>query len=134
MDLATLEPGSELFSRRIAMTGDAVAGYLAAVEDDAEAYAQEGIVPPMAVAALVMCEALKAIELPAGAVHTGQELGFQAAVEVGTDVDCSAKVVQNSVRRGTRFMALEITADVGDARALTGWVSLAIPDGSEGGE
>ena len=134
MDLATLEPGHELFSRRITVTDDSVAGYLTAVDDDSGAYAQEGIVPPMAVAELVMGEALKAIELPAGAVHTGQELGFQAAVEVGTDVDCSAKVVQNSVRRGTRFMALEITADVGDARALTGRVSLAIPDGSEGGE
>ena len=131
MDLATLEPGSELFSRRIAMTGDAVAGYLAAVEDDAEAYAQEGIVPPMAVAALVMAEALKAIELPAGAVHTGQELGFLAAVDVGAEVQCTAKVVQNSVRRGTRFVALEITADVGDERALTGRVSLAIPEEEE---
>ena len=131
MDLATLEPGSELFSQRITMTGDAVAGYLAAVEDDGDAYAQEGVVPPMAVAALVMAEALKAIELPAGAVHTGQELGFLAAVDVGAEVQCTAKVVQNSVRRGTRFVALEITADVGDERALTGRVSLAIPEEEE---
>jgi len=91
-------------------------------------------VPPMAVAALVMSQALKAIELPAGAVHIGQELGFQAAVNVGADVDCSARVVQNSVRRGTRFMALEITAGVGEAKALTGRVSLAIPEGLEGEE
>jgi acyl dehydratase len=134
MDLATLEPGNKLFSRRITVTNDSVAGYLAAVDDDSGAYAQEAIVPPMAVAALVMGEALTAIELPAGAVHTGQEMVFEAAVEVGADVDCSAKVIQNRVRRGTRFMGLEITADVGDTRALTGRVSLAIPDDSESGE
>ncbi len=136
MDISTLEPGHKLFSRRIAITDDAVAGYLTAVDDDGEAYAREGITPPMAVAAVVMGEALQAIELPAGAVHTGQELGFEAPVNVGAEVDCAATVVQNSVRRGTRFMALEITADVGDDRALTGRVSLAIPEGAipEGGE
>jgi hypothetical protein len=128
MDLSTLEPGHKLFSRRLAITDDAVADYLAAVEDDSNAYAQAGIAPPMAVAALVMGEALQAIELPAGAVHTGQELGFEAGVDIGTEVDCTAKVVQNSVRRGTRFMALEITADAGDTRALTGRVTLAITE------
>ena len=136
MDLSALEPGHELFARRIAITDDAIAGYLAAVEDDGDTYAREGIAPPMAVAALVMGEALQAIELPAGAVHTGQELGFEAPVDVGAEVDCAATVVQNSVRRGTRFMALEIVADVGDDRALTGRVSMAIPEGAipEGGE
>ena len=64
-------------------------------------------------------------------MHTGQELGFLAAVDVGAEVQCTAKVVQNSVRRGTRFMALEITADVGDERALMGRVSLAIPEEEE---
>ena len=134
MDFSTLEPGHELFSRRITVASDSVVAYLAAVDDRTSMYAQEGIVPPMAVAALVMSQALKAIELPAGAVHIGQELGFQAAVDVGADVDCSARVVQNSVRRGTRFMALEITAGVGEAKALTGRVSLAIPEGLEGEE
>lgn len=131
MDLSTLEPGHELFARRIAITADAVANYLSAVDDDTDAYAAEGLAPPMAVAALVMGEALKAIELPAGAVHTGQELGFLAPVAVDAQLDCAAKVVQNSVRKGTRFMALEITADAGDERALTGRVTMAIQEEAE---
>jgi acyl dehydratase len=133
LDLSTLEPGHALFARRIAITGDAIAAYLDAVEDDGQAYAAEAIAPPMAVAALVMGEALQAIELPAGAVHTGQELTFQAPVPVGIEIECAGKVVQNSVRKGTRFMALEITADAGDIRALMGRVTLAIA-GEEGGE
>jgi acyl dehydratase len=131
MDLSTLVPGSELFSRLISMTDDAVSGYLTAVEDDGDVYAQEGVVPPMAVAALVMGEALKATELPAGVVHTGQELQFLAAVDVGAVVTCGAKVLQNSVRRGTRFLALEISAKVGGEQALVGRVSLAIPEEEE---
>lgn len=131
MDLSTLESGHELFSQRIAISDNAVAGYLAAVGEDAGTYAAEGLAPPMAVAAFVMGEALKAIELPAGAVHTGQELAFEAPVGVGADVVCTAKVIQNSVRRGTRFMSLEITADAGTARAMTGRVSIAIPEDPE---
>lgn len=131
MDLSTLESGHELFSQRIALSDNAIADYLAAVEDDADSYAAEGLAPPMAVAALVMGEALKAIELPAGAVHTGQELAFEAPVDVGSDLVCTAKVLQNSVRRGTRFIALEITADTGNSRAMTGRVSIAIPEEEE---
>jgi acyl dehydratase len=101
MDFATLEPGHQLFSQRITIASDSVVAYLAAVDDRSGPYAQEGIVPPMVVAALGMSQAMKAIELPAGAVHTGQELRFQAAVDVGAGVDYSAMVVQNSVRRGT---------------------------------
>ena len=131
MDLAALEPGYELFSRRITITSDAINSYLDAVDDHSDAYAIQGIAPPMAVAALVMGEALKAIQLPSGAVHTGQELNFHAPIGVGSEVNCAAKVVQNSLRRGTRFLALDILAEVASERALIGRVSLAIPEESE---
>lgn len=133
MDLSRLEPGYELFSRQIVITDEAIAHYLAAVDDHSDAYARENIAPPMVVAALVMSEALEAIALPAGAVHTGQELGFEAPVDVGATIDCKGTVVQNSVRRGTRFMALEIITGVGGRQALRGRVSLAIPEGDAEG-
>ena len=129
MELSRLEPGYELFSRQIVITDEAIAHYLDAVDDHSNVYAKENIAPPMMVAALVMSEALEAISLPAGAVHTGQELGFEVPVDVGATVDCKGTVVQNSVRRGTRFMALEIITGVGGHQALRGRVSLAIPEG-----
>jgi acyl dehydratase len=132
VDLSTLEPGQSLFSSRLTLTSDAVAAYLAAVEDDSPLYAREHLVPPMAVAALVMGALMEAVELPAGAVHTGQELQFAAPVAEGAEVVCGATVVQNSVRRGTRFLVLEISGDVGTEAAFRGRVSLAVQESNAG--
>ena len=131
MDLATLEPGQLLFEERRTISSAEATAYLAAVEDGAEFYRSEHLVPPMAVAAMVMGAALVAVELPAGAVHTGQELEFAAPVHEGEELVCSAAVVQNSVRRGTRFLVLEITGVAGDERAVSGRVSIAVamPEG-----
>ena len=112
MDLSTLEPGLVLLSKRITITAAAAAEFRSAVEDSAELYADERLVPPMAVAALVMGEAMRAVELPGGAVHTGQELEFLAAAPENAELACTASVAQNSVRRGSRFLVLEIRGEL----------------------
>ena len=126
MDLAALEPGHSLFYVKMTIAEDQVRAYLKAVDDDADVYRVEGLAPPMAVAALVMGATMRAVELPAGAVHTGQELDFVAPVSLGAELDCGATVAQNSVRRGTRFLVLHITANTGTDRAMSGRVSIAI--------
>ena len=131
MDLSTLQPGQPLFSERIVITPAQAAAYRSAVEDDDVLYEQEHLVPPMAVAALVMGTALRAVELPAGAVHTGQELEFAAPVAEGATLSCSATVAQNSVRRGTRFLVIEILGGEADAPAVAGRISLAIAQENE---
>ena len=122
MDLSTLEPGHVLLSKRITITAAAAAEFRSAVEDSAELYADERLVPPMAVAALVMGEAMRAVELPGGAVHTGQELEFLAAAPEDAELACTAAVAQNSVRRGSRFLVLEIRGELdgegGDAETV----------------
>jgi hypothetical protein len=126
INISTLEPGQTLFSAPLTVTPEAIDAYLGAVGDDADVYRAEGLAPPMAVAALVMTTAMQAVALPAGAVHTGQELEFTAPVALGSTLDCGATVAQNSVRRGTRFLTLEITGDVNGTRAVTGRISLAV--------
>ena len=133
MDLAALEPGQTLCERDVALTEERVARYLRAVGDDAAVYAELGVAPPMAVAALAMAAAMEAVALPAGAVHTGQELAFTAPAPVGASVRCVASVGANSVRRGTRFLALDLrAASLPDGAPLVeGRASLAIAE--EGG-
>lgn len=133
MDIANIEPGTKLFDRTMTLTDGAVDAYVAAVEDGNAVYGSEHVAPPMAVAALVMAQALEAIELTPGTVHTSQELEFCAPVPIGCEVHCAATVSQNSVRRGTRFVGLEIVGETEGVRAVVGKVSLAIP-GAEGGE
>ena len=132
MDLSTLEPGLVLLSKRITITATAAAEFRSAVEDSAELYADERLVPPMAVAALVMGEAMRAVELPGGAVHTGQELEFLAAAPVDAELACTASVAQNSVRRGSRFLVLEIRGELsgegGAETVVAGRATIAVAE------
>ena len=131
MDLGTLEPGHTLVEREIVVTAAMAGAYAAAVGDANALYAQEGLVPPMAVAALVMAEAMDAVSLPAGTVHTGQELTFSRPVAVGAAVRCSATVAANSVRRGTRFLTLDLRGERDGGAAVEGRAALAIPEAGE---
>ena len=128
MELNTLEPGHRLVDREIVVTEEMAGAYVRAVGDECALYAEEGLVPPMAVAALVMAEAMDAVSLPAGAVHTGQELTFSRAVAMGSAVRCSATVAANSVRRGTRFLTLDLRGALDGEAAVEGRAALAIPE------
>ncbi len=128
MELNTLEPGHRLVDREIVVTEEMAGAYVRAVGDECALYAEEGLVPPMAVAALVMAEAMDAVSLPAGAVHTGQELTFSRAVAMGSAVRCSATVAANSVRRGTRFLTLDLLGALDGEAAVEGRAALAIPE------
>ncbi len=131
MDLNTLEPGHALVDREIVVTGEMADAYIRAVGDGNTLYAEEGLFPPMAVAALVMAEAMDAVSLPSGTVHTGQELTFSCPVAAGATVRCSATVAANSVRRGTRFLTLDLRGEQGGEAAVEGRTALAIPEESE---
>ena len=128
MDLNALEPGHSLVDREIIITAAMADAYVRAVGDECALYAQEGLVPPMAVAALVMAEAMDAVSLPAGTVHTGQELTFSRPVTVDSAVRCSATVAANSVRRGTRFLTLDLGGILNGEPAVQGRAALAVPE------
>ncbi|MDE2836103.1 MAG: MaoC family dehydratase [Chloroflexota bacterium] len=128
MDLSTLEPGDPLVDRDIVITASMADAYTRAVGDECALYAEEGLVPPMAVAALVMAEAMEAVSLPAGTVHTGQELTFSRPVTVDSAVRCSATVAANSVRRGTRFLTLDLRGELDGQPAVEGRAALAVPE------
>ena len=131
MDLSTLEPGHLLADREIVITSSMADAYICAVGDECSLYADEGLVPPMAVAALVMAQAMEAVSLPAGTVHTGQELTFSRPVAADSAVRCSATVAANSVRRGTRFLALDLRGELDGAAAVEGRATLAVPEAEE---
>ncbi|MBM3940709.1 MAG: hypothetical protein FJ318_07465 [SAR202 cluster bacterium] len=128
MDLSRLEPGHVLVDEAMTISAAACAAYRAAVEDETPQHLLNDVVPCMAVAAKALAAVLRAIDLPAGTVHTSQELEFAATVAPGSALHAKATIAQNSVRRGTRFIAVDfaVTAD-GDA-AVRGRTSLAIAE------
>ena len=138
MDLKTLEPGYQLLDDELRISQHDAAAYQAAVGGKASEFLELGgesgrpapasalLVPPMAVAARAMALAMQAVELPAGAVHTAQELTFIHPVPPDAPVHCTARVGQNSVRGGARFLTLEFQVTNGGTPMMEGRASIAI--------
>ena len=64
-------------------------------------------------------------------MHTGQELTFSRPVAMGSAIRCSATVAANSVRRGTRFLTLDLRGERDGEAAVEGRAALAIPEEAE---
>ncbi len=128
MDFSSLGPGAIVIDEELTVSQEAADVYLLAVGDAEALYAEHQVTPPMAIAALAMAAAMRAVELPPGAVHTGQELTFVRPVMPSTQFHCSARVGQNSVRRGTRFLTLQIQVTADGHSTVVGQASIAIPE------
>ena len=118
IDYSKLETGQELSSQSLTLDAKAVEEYTAAVSDTSSPVAGDGspLVPPMAIAALALSAVINTLQIPGGTIHASQELGFGAAAPVGATLDCRATLAQNSVRRGWRFLVvnMEATSEGGD--------------------
>ena len=114
-NLADLPRGYELPAARFRLSADDVRRYLEAVEDCSDAYGPgpEGPawVPPLAMAALALRAILEQVELPAGALHAGQEVEFRPPVPVGASLHARARVAQRSEMRGAVVSVMEFEVD-----------------------
>jgi len=128
MRLDSLGPGQLVGEEELSISQEAVEAYQGAVRGENATPLHPMLVPPMAVAALAMGAALRAAQLPPGAVHTGQELEFLAPVEPSTRLHCSVTVGQNSVRRGTRFLTLQFQVAREGQTLVQGLTSLIIQE------
>ena len=132
---ADLPRGYELPAAHFRLGADDVRRYLEAVEDCSNAYGQgpEGPawLPPLAVAALALRAILEQVELPAGALHAGQEVEFRHPVPVGASLCARARVAQRSEMRGAVISVIEFdVAEEGSATlAVVGRATVIAPRG-----
>ncbi len=68
------------------LSPDWVAGYLAAVGDPSPVYGEHGLAPPLALAARTLGQLLDKLSLPAGAIHSLQELEALGPIRPGQQV------------------------------------------------
>ena len=130
VDYSTLAVGQEVSNRLIRVDADTVTKYVGAV-DDATARPGgpgEAKAPPMAVAALGLRGVLDDLGIPSGALHAGQELRFSGPVDVDASLMCRATVARNSVRRGSRFVDIELSVvDEDEREVMSGTTTLIMP-------
>ena len=110
-----------------------VTEYVASVEDEAIGALDEGLVPPMAAAALAVRSMLEGAELPPGAIHLGQEMALLKSVRVGERLSVSARVDSRGERQGWIVMGIELDVEDGDGSpVMQGRALLTMPAVQEG--
>ena len=130
IDYSKLETGQQLSSQSLVLDAKAVGDYVAAVSDASNPAARDGtpLVPPMAIAALALSAVINTLQIPGGTIHASQELGFGASVPVGEAVECTATLAQNTIRRGWRFLVVNIEAtSAKDSTVMEGKSTIMLP-------
>jgi len=105
-----LVPGHEFSPVTYQMTASAVSKYLKAVGqlEEWQSSSVATYVPPMALAACAMSAMSKLFTMPAGAIHTSEELAFCKPVLIGAVVSCHTKVGRKSGRGKFQMLTLEM--------------------------
>ena len=130
IDYSKLETGQQLSRKSVVFDAKAISDYATAVDDTSNPADTDGtpLVPPMAIAALALSGAIDALQIPGGTIHASQELEFGTAVPIGSALECTATLEQNSVRRNWRFLivSLEAKTDLG-RNAMRGRGTIMLP-------
>jgi len=117
LNYSKLTPGKKILDQSYVLDNETIQKYIDAVggnippSDETEALS---LVPPMAIASLWLRGVIKELEIPGGTLHVGQELEFTQAARIGDRIECTATILQNTVRKDIRFMVvqLKVTNDV----------------------
>jgi len=123
-----LPQGHEFPKTSFTLSSAGLASYLAAVEDTNAIYRERGIAPPLAVAARAIRSLLDATELPAGTLHTGQEIESRRACPVDAPLTFSGRIAQRSLRAGLVISVIEFSIAAADGETLlTGRTTVLAP-------
>ena len=112
------------------LTKESVRDYLDAVGDDLGMYAEAGLVPPLALCAWALGSMLERLSLPAGTIHSIQEMETVAGVAVGEMIRGEAVAERPRSRGGLRFMTVGYTLyNWSDAPVQRGKTTVLTPEG-----
>lgn len=131
IDYSSLQPGQRLSHQLLTLDADSIAAYVDAVSDSSRPTSADGapLAPPMAIAVLALSAVINALQIPGGAIHAGQELDFRKAMPVGATLVCTATLARNSMRRGWRFLVVNLAAADGDGNAvMSGKSTIMLPE------
>lgn len=132
-NIAELTPGHEFPPVRYTLRPQDVALYLEAVGDENALYHAEGYVPPTALVAYVLGGLFRLIDLPAGSIHSAQELSVSRPVASSEDLVFRIRLTRNAIMRGMRFLSVEFTGEDSNLLHVINGRSVVVVPG-EGGE
>ena len=98
--------------------------YLEAVGDEQD---YGGHVPPLAAVALGLAALQNQLYLPAGSLHTGQEVAHSASIPLGAELTLTARVAQRSERQGFVISVIEFEIAQRNGIALRARTTIMAP-------
>ena len=130
--ISHLPKGHVFPATAFALSAVDVERYVEAVEDANAIYRERGLAPPLAAAARALGVLLETIELPAGTLHTGQEIDVHGGIAPDARLTLSGRIAQRSERAGMVITVIEfqVTPEGTDAPALTGRTTVLFPGGA----
>lgn len=135
--LPVLPKGHQFPATSFELTVEDVSRYLEAVQDPNRLYLDCKLASPLAVAACALGALLEEMELPAGTLHTGQEVEAHAGVPMGAALTLAGRIAQRSERAGLIISVIEfeVTPVGSDKPAVTGRTTVMAPtNASPGGQ
>lgn len=127
-EFSALAAGYEFPASEFSLEPERVAAYLDAVGSDARVFEENGIIPPMAVAALSMLAMMDRLLLPPGTIHVNQALDFMTPARPGARLTSKSGVKRKVERGGIRMLTIKIDVeDEAGNQVLAGETSLVIP-------
>ena len=88
-------------------TSDLIADYVSATDDSSQIYMENKVVPPLALSSKVLGRLLEVLDLPAGTIHSLQEIQSLESVSIGERIEGLASVSQTRRRQNLEFTTVE---------------------------
>jgi hypothetical protein len=128
VSLLDLPKGYSFEPMAFRLTQADVAAYLDAVGDRNEIYERAGLAPPLAVAARALGALMEKMELPAGTLHTSQEVAMKAGAPVDSLLRLAGRVAQRTERGGAVICVIEFEIRASDSteHVMTGRTTVAV--------
>ena len=111
MRLSELKPGDQVPALTLTLEPERIKEYLEATEETSGHFADCSpgqIVPPTAVAGLAIAALFNNLEMPAGTIHTTQEIRWHRPAQIGQTLTAHVSVTRDSQRRNLRLMAVKL--------------------------
>jgi len=110
----SLQSGTMIANESFEITEEDLVCYLNAIGSSIPLSSSKLNIPSIAIAAWSLGSSMKAISLPEGAVHISHQISSSRSVCVGARMNFLSSIVQNELRRGVRFLKIEIKVTEGD--------------------
>ncbi len=117
-----------------ALTKEWVQSYLVAVGDDLSVYEESGLAPPLALCAWALGAMLEKLSLPAGTIHSIQEMEAVAAVSMGSTVRGVAERERPRTRGGLSFVSVSYSIEDDSGNLVQRGKTTVLTPTSDGGD